>query len=268
MVAVGWDFFALIDGEADMVLDLLLIDPLHVVLASDGLGPMRTWRTTLFPGRTRPSSDPRVEVAFDDGDDVEFGLLSVVVDVARVDRSDEGLRMNLTGDVEPALSERLDGGSSTSSFSLFNGSNRCFLEPSVELTELPDLRPRLGVIDAVVAACEWRPSAVDRGRGEAFERLPFGVLRAIDDAVGFEAVDGVATNFLSVAAMVRFGGIPFFGDALCTLSLVCSCFLATGVFVVSLPGVSPNCSILLVTTSCCEESSRGSMSGITDEELT
>lgn len=226
-VLVGLELIAFTDGEAKTVLDPLLIDPFDNGLAVVGLGPVRPLRTVLVTDRARPSSAPRIDAVFEAWPTVERGLLSVAVEETRGNGLDEVFKIDLTGDVDPALSGGIGGLFSASSSFPLNASFRCPTALLMELTEFRGLRPTVKPFDAVVVACGRRPSVLDRGREEAFERLPFGVFRAEDDTVGLEAAGGVALVFLSVAATVRAGGMPFFGDGLCTPSLALSGFLPT-----------------------------------------
>lgn len=52
-------------GEAASIIVFFLIDPFVVAFASAGLGRVRPLRTVLVPGRARPSSAPRVDIALD-----------------------------------------------------------------------------------------------------------------------------------------------------------------------------------------------------------
>lgn len=160
-----------------------------------------------------------------------------------MDLLEEDLRRNLTGDVDLALSDDR-GLCSASSVVEVDVSGRCLVGSSTEVTEFRDLRPRVGVVDAVTVECTRPPSAVDKGREEAFERLPFGMFRVIDDTVCLEAMGVVGVLFLSAAVTVRLGGIPFFGDALCRVSLF---FLVATPFIGLVPGAFSICSSSLLS---------------------
>lgn len=70
--------------------------------------------------------------------------------------------MDFTGDMDPALSDGDGGLFSASSPSALDASSDSFVKPSVELTEFPCLRLILEGFDDAGAACEWRPSVLDR----------------------------------------------------------------------------------------------------------
>lgn len=101
------------------------------------------------------------------------------------------------------------------------------------------MRPATEEPDVFAAALERGPSAFAGGRTEDFIRLPFRVFRDAEDTVGLEATGGVELAFLPVDTIVRFGGIPFCGDALYTFSRAFSCFLATIFLVGVLPDSLP-----------------------------
>lgn len=162
---------------------------------------------------------------------MEWELLPVTGEEARVDLLEGDLRRNFTGDVDSALSDDERGLCSAFPVLPFAVSMSCLVGISTELTEFRDFRPRVGVVDAVTLERKRPPSAADRGREEAFERLPFGTVRVIDDTVGLEAMGAVGVFVLSAAVTVRLGGIPFFGDALCGFS---SLFLADAVVLLAL----------------------------------
>lgn len=224
---VGWGFVVFTDGDPGIIFDRLLIEPLDIGLALAGLVAKCPMCTPFVTCCTCKSSVPPDDALFSMLERAGRGVLVVVAEEDRVGGLEDDLRLDLTGDADCSLFESIDGLTSPSSPLPLKELSDRFERRSAALVELMGFGPEMEAFEAAVAFWERTPSVIDRGREEAFEMLPLGAWRAIDDAVGLEWAGGVAgLGFLSVPTMVRFGGIPFFGEALWTLSRAVSCFFS------------------------------------------
>lgn len=222
----GSGFFVFTCGDPSVLSDRLLIEPFDIALALAGLGSKCPLCTPFVPYCTCESSIPREIEPFSEPVTAERGLLPVVAEEDKVGGLDEDLRVDLAGDAGCSLFGGIGRLTSFSSSLRLKESSDGFGRPSGALVELVGFDPGIEAFEVLAEFWERGPSATDRGREDAFEMLPLGVWRAIDDAVGLEEAGGVAgLGLLSVPTLVRFGGIPFFGETLCRLSRALSCFL-------------------------------------------